>query len=237
MKNSSIVSIVTLAACGAGTTLSAAQIFVVAPVAIVAPAAVRALTNKKAEVPACSWQVVTAKPNNFVCAKTDIDWQSYGRLEIAPVEVAPSNLKKDLSERQTEQLRDALTTSLHRRFQQMEGAETGRTLVLRATVTNVELSNRAVNIVSLAAIQAPLSFGGATARIQLLDRDSGEPLAEMTVRGRGRAYDFIPSVQAVGHARKALTRAPKQLGKNLDALRAKFGPEQIATLAAGGGER
>lgn len=230
------LQLVLLVAFGAVTTASGASVIVTIPAAVVTPWVARVATNKNFVQPACDWQVITAKKNNFVCAKTDVDWSRYEHIVVTSVDVAPANLKKPLTEKQTEQLRKALAASMTRQFGDAETGAAGHTLNVRATITGVERSNIALNIISLAAIQAPLSFGSATMNFELADGDSGETLAELTLRGRGRVYEVIPSVKAVGHAQKAAGRAPKQVGQDIDALRHRFGSVQEAEIRTTGGQ-
>jgi hypothetical protein len=187
MKTLSKLQVALLVAFGV-TTASGASVIVTIPAAVVTPWAARLVTDRGVAQPACDWQVITAKKNNFVCAKTDVDWASYQRLAVTSVDVAPSNLKKPLSESQTENLRTSLAVSLKRQF---GDAETGRTLNVRATITGVERSNRALNILSLAAIQAPISFGGATTNFEFSDAVSGETLAVVMLHGRCRVFEIF----------------------------------------------
>jgi Protein of unknown function (DUF3313) len=221
MRTLPMISNMLLLGSAAVMTASAASFAVTIPAAVATPWVARFLTNKKMAEPDCNGQVVTARRNNFVCAKPGIDWQSYSRVVVGSVDISGSGLKKPLTGRQAEQLRQALANSLQRQF----GAstdESGRALMIHATITGVERNNRIANAFGLAAVQAPVSFGGATTTFQLMDEDSGETLAEMTLHGRGRLYDAISGLKTAGHARKAVGRMPRQVGRNLETLRTKF---------------
>jgi hypothetical protein len=161
----------------------------------------------------CNGQVVVAKKNNFVCVKPGVDWSNYTRVALSSVEVAPTNLKKPLKEREVEKLKSAMTIGLEKQFGATAGDDKGKALRLKAQVTEVKRANVVLNVITLAAVQIPVSFGGASTHFELSDAQSGELLAEITMRGRGRIYEVIPSVQALGHTQKVLRREPKQISR------------------------
>ena len=215
-----------------GAIISSAQTasIVMIPAAITVPLLVRQTTDKRVFQPDCNLQMVVTNKNNFVCANSGIDWAAYSSVNVTSVGIDPMDLEKPLSGREVEELKAVLTGSLRQEFDDTGKVRPGRTLNLRATATNVQRTNKALNIVSLVAIQAPLSFGGASTRIELSDSADGTVLAEMTVRRRGRTYDALSSVQSLGHARKSLNRTSKQAGKDLQMLRGKF--NTVATASA-----
>jgi hypothetical protein len=186
------------------------------------PVAARFFTAKKVPVPSCDMKMVWTKGNNFVCALPDIDWSAYGRVEVTSIEIAPTNLKKPLTERERQQLKSSLLQSLNKQFGDSANSGSGRTLKVRAMVTGVERTNNVLNIISLAAIQAPLSFGGASTHIELADGDSNRTLARITVSRRARVYDVLSSAQRLGQAKKSLDRTSKELNKDIQLLRSRF---------------
>ena len=213
-----------------------------APSAVMIPAAAslpilaRLMTDKKIQPPPCTLQVVTEKRDNVVCADPNIDWSQYSHVEVGPVEVVPNHLRKPLSAVEIEQMRAALTASLTRQFSNSKAQENGRTLILRATITGIARSNRAVNVIGLAAIQTPLSFGGASTHFDLVDADNNRTVAELTISRRGRTYDAIPSVQSLGHAKKSLGRTPKQVNQDIQLLRNRFNATTVARARLDGGQ-
>jgi hypothetical protein len=196
---------------------------------ITLPVVARFLTAKKVPVPQCDLKMIWTKGNNFVCALPDIDWSDYGRVEVTAIEIAPTNLKKPLTERERQQLQSSLLESLRKQFGDSVNSGSGRTLKVRATVTEVRRTNNVLNIISLAAIQAPLSFGGASTRIELADGDSNKTLAQITVSSRARVYDVFSSAQRLGHAKKSLDRTSKQLNKDIQLLQSRFNTLQEAS--------
>ncbi|MBV9180786.1 MAG: DUF3313 family protein [Acidobacteria bacterium] len=199
-------------------------------VPVTLPLTVRFLTSKHVPAPPCDMQMVASKGSNYVCANPDIDWSSYGKVDVVSVDIAATNLKKPLSDREIEQLKTSLAESLKRQFADITSMRTGRKLQLRATVTEIRRSNKALNIISLAAIQAPLSFGGATTHIEVADGDTGKTLAELTIGRRGRNYDVFSSTRSLGHAKKSLNRTSKQINKDIQLLRSKFNTVESAAV-------
>jgi hypothetical protein len=190
----------------------------------------------KATASPCNGQIVVAKKNNFVCAKPGVDWSNYTRVELSSVEIAPTNLKKPLREGQVEKLKNALSIALEKQFGASAGDDKGKALRLKAEVTEVKRANVVLNVITLAAVQIPVSFGGASTHFELSDAQTGEPLAEITMRGRGRIYEVIPSVQALGHTQKVLRREPRQISKDIAAIRARFGAVETAQVLAASGQ-
>jgi hypothetical protein len=157
----------------------------------------------------------------IVCSEPNIDWSTYGRIEVESVAVAPSNLKKPLSDRQVEILKTALQKSLDKQFvRQSEGTGPSvRPLKIRATITEVRRTNAILNIVTLAAIQTPVSFGGASAHFELIDGLDGGKVGDIMLRGSGRIYEVFPSVTTLGDSRNVLKRASRQVSKEIEMLR------------------
>jgi hypothetical protein len=158
---------------------------------------------------------------DIVCAEPDVDWSTYGPIEVESVNVVPANLKKPLSEHQVEVLKTALQKALDKQLaKQPEATDpSARPLRIRATITEVRRTNAILNIVTLAAIQTPVSFGGASAHFELLDGLHGGRVGDVTLRGSGRLYEVFPSVTTLGDTKNVLTRATKQLSKEIEMLR------------------
>jgi hypothetical protein len=176
--------------------------------------------------------VTHSKPNrNFVCANPGVDWSKFGQVEIDSIMVTSANLKKPLNERQMERLRAALAKALNTQFgSPVHNGETS--LRVRANITEVRRTNALLNVVTLAAIQVPVSFGGATTHFELTDGSNGVKVADVTLRGSGRLYDILPSVTTLGDSKKVLGRASKQLSRDVEMLRDNFGPVEAATDSA-----
>ena len=228
--------ICTLALIGLDSLIASAQLPSAALVPAIAsiPVIARLATDKKLPMPECHGEVLVHKSGEILCASPGIDWSAYGKIEIESVEVIPQDSKRPFTEQEIEKLRTALSESLHQRFGHPEvsgdaGAATRR-LRLRAQVVEVRRSNKALNIFTLVAIQAPVSFGGASAHFELSDAASGEVLARIDLSRRGRIYDAFSSTRTLGHAQKALNRMPKQLDKDLQTLRGRAKETQSAGL-------
>jgi hypothetical protein len=213
--------------------------------------------NNAATSSRCAWQVVTAKQDtiwtnvleggpikalaaaaahakpyrHFVCANPGVDWSRFRKVEVDSLVISPENLKKPLSKRQVERLRGTFAKALKRQFGAT--ADNGEpVLKVRATITEVRRTNAILNVITLAAIQTPVSFGGAAAHFELTDGSSGIKVADVTVRGSGRLYEILPSVTTLGDSKKVVGRASRQLSKDIDMLRDSFGPVEAASNRA-----
>jgi len=209
---------------------------VIIPAMASIPVVTRLATNKRLPMPECRGEIVVHRRNEIVCATPGIDWAVYGKVEVASVEVASMDAKRPLTEQEATKLTNTLRESLEKRFGHSNGrSESGtrtRKLILRATVTEVHRTNKALNIFTLAAIQSPVSFGGASTQFELSDGENGRVLAQIDLSGRGRQYDVFSSTRTLGHTQKALSRMPKQFDRNLNSLRNKSNPLNAAQDAA-----
>jgi hypothetical protein len=227
--------------------------------AVIATAGSPATTtrNDTATFSPCAWQVVKAKQDtvwtnvleggpikavtgaaahpkpyrHFVCANPGVDWSRFGKVEVDSIVISPANLKKPLSERQVERLHAAFEKALNKQFGAT--AHNGEsTLKVRATITEVRRTNAILNAITPAAIQTPVSFGGAVAHFELTDGSNGVKVADVTVRGSGRIYEIIPSITTLGDSTKVVGRASKELSRDIELLRDSFGPTEAASSGA-----
>ncbi|MBV9268339.1 MAG: DUF3313 family protein [Acidobacteriaceae bacterium] len=208
-------------------------------------------TNTAANPPACEWQVAKAAQDtvwtnileggpikaivsagarsrpyrDIVCANPQVDWSKFGHIEVESIGIAASNLKKPLSESQADLLKTALATALSKQFR--EADHSGCTLKIRATVTEVRRTQPLLNVATLAAIQTPVSFGGATAHFELIDGAHGTKVADVTLRGSGRLYEILPSINTLGDSKKVLGRVSRQLSKEIQMLRQNSAPAAV----------
>jgi hypothetical protein len=174
---------------------------------------------------------------NIVCTVPNVDWSTYGRLEIESVSMASANLKKPLSEHQVQFLKTALQNWLNKQFaKQSEATGRGaRPLKIRATITEVRRTNAILNAVTLAAIQTPVSFGGASVHFELIDDLEDGKVCEVILRGSGRIYEVFPGPMTLGDSKNVLSRASRQVRKEIEMLRENSvtRPVQVASNTAG----
>jgi hypothetical protein len=235
------VMVITLALMGFSAASAQTPSVVIVPALTSIPIVARLATAKKLPMPECRGKIVVHKNNEIVCATPGIDWSAYGKVEVASVEVASMDTNRPLTQQEVAKLTNTLMESLQKRFGHSQGSsESGpmtRKLMLRATITKVHRTNKALNIVTLATIQSPVSFGGASTHFELSDGENGQVLAQIDLSGRGRQYDAFSSTRTLGHTQKALSRMPKRLDKDLKTLRSNSNPSnavQSATLQASG---
>jgi hypothetical protein len=212
---------VALLGVSAGSASAQAPIVFIAPIVLSIPTIARLATDKKLPPAACSGELLVHKKDEIVCIMPGTNWSSYGSVEVASVEIVPADTRRPLTEKEMALLKTTLTNSLEKQFGTGEENTGTRKLLLRARVFEVRRTNKTLNIVTLAAIQTQVSFGGASTHFELADGETGQTVAEIDISRRGRMYDLASGTCSLGHARKALSRTPKQLNKNLQSLRSK----------------
>ena len=95
-----------------------------------------------------------------------------------------------------------------------------RTLVVRAAITGVERANPVLNAVTTVAILTPVTAGGASSEIEVLDGATGKRLIAHAAADNASFSLGFPQAyfEKYGHARRALTRQAEEVA-NLAATR------------------
>lgn len=134
-----------------------------------------------------------------------------------PAEGAPA-LKPEEAARLTGEFRDRLVATLSERYRHADAAGPG-VMRVRAAITNVDDVVPVLNAVTMAAIWAPVTSGGATTETEVVDSVSGARLAAAIGYNNGNrgflggpAGFLVPGEQA----RIALTLQAKELRALLD---------------------
>jgi mRNA-degrading endonuclease toxin of MazEF toxin-antitoxin module len=90
-----------------------------------------------------------------------------------------------------------------------------RTLVVRASVTGIEAAEPVLNAVTTLAVFTPVTAGGASAELEVLDGATGQRLVAVSAADNGGFGLGFPVAyfQRHGHARRALARQAEELAK------------------------
>jgi hypothetical protein len=96
-------------------------------------------------------------------------------------------------------------------------------LELRSTITRVEMSNPALNVVTTLAVFMPLNNGGVCLEWKLVDPASEETLAQGVAVQTGKPWQVMASFRTLGHAKDGLIKISTELASYLDA-----GAERVA---------
>ena len=185
-----------------------------------------------------NFETIDRHKSNLVRVDPAADWGAYQKYVIAPASYEPSNPAHTLKPGQLDKLRAVVDSSLRKALPETTGSET-RVLEVRPVITDVRRANPYVNAVSVAAIQAPVSYGGASLRLELVDAASGALIGEISSKRCAGPWNIYPwqmlqAFEPVGHAATMLKRDARMLRKDLDRLARMPQPPPAPTQSAGG---
>jgi Protein of unknown function (DUF3313) len=131
-----------------------------------------------------------------------------GRYEAVHVDTAAIAFGSDvqLDGEQREELRAALSSALTERFasaglQAAKASDGRRAVVVRATVTAVELTSPTLNVATTLLLLAPLSRGGLTVEIEAVDAAGGQRVAALAFAGKAGLENIASAYSSTGHAK------------------------------------
>jgi hypothetical protein len=191
------------------------------------------------------FRVVARAKSNTIQVEPGTVWSNYQRYELEPSVYQPTVDCGCLSSRDLTKLTVALDTKLKSTFRK-EIAGDGMTLKIRPAITSVKLTNTPLNVLSFAAIQAPVSYGAASVRFDLIDTGSGRKVGEVTSIRHAWPWNLYPwdvlsSFQPTGHSTLMLKRDAKRLKTDLamlasqpksSTMQSSTGPTQTEALSA-----
>lgn len=133
----------------------------------------------------------------------DVDWASYSKVVIDPLEIRLQPTSNDtLEPGQEEKLRrfyrETLEQDLGERLVLTDVAGPG-TLRVRGALTEVDCINVTLNTLTTIFIFWPFDFGGGTFELEVLDSESGRQLAAIINADKASAWSFFQSFHRIGH--------------------------------------
>ncbi|TXT38056.1 MAG: hypothetical protein FD135_3147 [Comamonadaceae bacterium] len=134
--------------------------------------------------------VLSIDPHNIVA--TTVQWG-------APEAAGFSAVEKD---QLAATLREALLGQLHA----LPKVSRGRAVVLRAAVTRVEAVSPALNAVATVLLIGPLDRGGAAVEVEVLDAQTGQPLASYAATHYAPLSEFAARFTRLAPAELALKK-------------------------------
>jgi len=138
----------------------------------------------------------------------DVDWSSYTRALIEPLEIRLQPTSNDtLEPKQEQKLRRfylaTLEQDLEGRLEVTHAAGPG-TLRVRAALTEADCINVTLNAATTFFIFWSVDFGGGTFEVEVLDSVSGRQLAAIINADKASAWSFFQSFHRIGHICDAL---------------------------------
>jgi hypothetical protein len=171
---------------------------------------------------AAGYQTVDKHASNLILVNPHAAWGAYTAYRITPAVYEPAGSGHLLKAGEIRRLTSIVDTSLQRKFDHPAEAE-GRVLEVRPIITSFKRTNTLLNVVSFAAIQAPISFGGASVRYELVDGKSGEQVGVILCRRNARPWNvypwnFLKNFDALGQGSVILKGDSARLRKDLQRL-------------------
>jgi hypothetical protein len=164
------------------------------------------------------FQGLDKSKGNNIRVDPRVDFTKYKHFVLAPSAYQPIDKGNRLNDHEVQQLKSKLDASLQKAFEN-EAAGDGPTLRVEPFITSVKLTDTAVNVVSFALIQMPLSYGAASVRFTLFDSATGKMVAEVYSDRSARPWNVYPwnilqNFRANGQSSVILKSDAKRLRKD-----------------------
>jgi hypothetical protein len=174
------------------------------------------------------WTLVDKSTDSYVCVKPGVEWARYTRFQLEPSSFAPTDKREALKQEDERKLTTFFDAKLQASFNDQQAGD-GPSLRIKPTITAVRRSRSALNAIGVMLIRIPLSFGGATVRFDLIDNDSGETVGIVTSSRRGRPWNGLQGLRALGHSRVVLNGSAKRIKRDADILRKSTETVQLSS--------
>jgi uncharacterized lipoprotein YmbA len=145
-------------------------------------------------------------------ANNTVDITRYRAVNVAPIQFA-ANAAHALSDADRESLQSDLHTALRDGLTPALTTDdrTADVVRIEVTVTGLNASNPAVNLLTAALVFLPLDAGGITFEARFYEGDSTEPFANIDFQHTSTPLEIRGSFSRYGHAKKALHDWAEQL--------------------------
>lgn len=168
------------------------------------------------------FQTLDVRSKNLFRADTNADWSAYKYVRFAPVAYEPVDPDHCLSARELAKVRAQLVKGLNAAFSKPQQGP-GKVLLVTPVITDVKRTNSLANLVSFAAFQVVVSYGGATVRFELSDAATGEKIGEVSSERNARPWNVYPwnmleNFKSTGQSSVILKGDAKILRKDLQHL-------------------
>lgn len=149
--------------------------------------------------------------------QSGLDWSLYSRVAVTPVEWRPvSKRARRVSAKTAERLCEDFHEKLSERLVKPTASE-GRSVTVRAAITDVAASSVLLNIVTLIVL-FPIDMGGIRGEIEVRDTTTGELLAAMSAYREGTPFLLLECFSRYGHARHGMKKWTGVLERSMSAI-------------------
>lgn len=142
--------------------------------------------------------------------RPDVDWASYARVHVTPVEWrrvaegAHSDLTEAEAAKLTGQLGRRLREAFGEHFEVVDAPGAG-TLVVRAALTDVDHQLPWLNWVGV-LLAVPVDMGGLSGEVEVLDGGTRERLLAMAAHRDGTPFLLLECFSRFGHAKHGMKK-------------------------------
>jgi hypothetical protein len=169
-----------------------------------------------------AFKTINTRASNNVRVDTQVNWGTYKAYRFTPAVYEPVSSRHLLKPNEVRKVEASVDRSLHQKL----GATTevdGAVLEVRPVITSFRRTNTLLNLIGFAAIQAPISFGGASVRYELVDAGTGAEIGVITCKRNARPWNVYPwnalyNFEALGQGSVILKSDSATLRKDLRLL-------------------
>ena len=183
-----------------------------------------------------NWETIKQGRHLTVRINRDADMSRYEGISVGDIDYTGPSKKLNTrdSGKLTSLVRDSLTKDLASASQGRDNS-TAPTLTLNANITSVRRSHPLINLITIAAVFVPLDLGGAKMTASVVDKGTGQTVAEIDTVGCGKIYQVLGSLQALGQSKIVLAKESRSIVREVTRMYSRPQPHDasVATLAEG----
>jgi hypothetical protein len=179
-----------------------------------------------------NWKATKEDRHLTIRINPDANRSLYNTIQVGNVAYTgpAGKFKQKDSENLVTLLHDSLERDLSTAKLSQQTSATG-TLTLNANITHVKRSHPMVNVITTAAVFVPLDLGEANVTAWIVDRTTGQPIAEIEIVGCGQIYQVLPSFQALGQSKLLLKKESRTIAKELSRMHWDPQPSNLSAAA------
>jgi len=144
--------------------------------------------------------------------KPGFDWHRYNKVMLEPmgIKIDKKNFKQEELQTAVSGFRKIMIEGLSPEYLVVE--EPGpKVLRIRSTITDIDTSNPALNVLTTLALFVPLDMGGAAIEVEFFDSITGERVAAMVDQKTGTPLQLKSSFSRFGQSNGAFGEWAKEL--------------------------
>jgi Protein of unknown function (DUF3313) len=175
-----------------------------------------------------NWSTTKHGKHLTIRVNTEAEHSTYDRITVGTVTYTgkEKKLKPEESDKLASILRDSLTKDLSVATLSDQKSAAG-SLILNADITYVKRVHPWVNVLTMAAVFVPLDFGGANVTAQLVDRQTGQIVAQIETVGCGQIYEVLASLQPLGQSKLALKKDSRAIAQGVTRINRDQRPSTV----------